>query len=147
MEVLEATSFENLINENMSVQKGEEEFGAVDASAGFFLTNTGMLSDDETGLIVEMDEVSDSDPTLNLTVYNDGEGLGENTLDTKMRFSFNKWFYVFNVTLVSEESYNGVSEITMQPAAQRAAYDLMGRRVQQPVKGLYIINGKKYLVK
>jgi uncharacterized protein YlzI (FlbEa/FlbD family) len=26
-------------------------------------------------------------------------------------------------------------------------YDLQGRRVAQPTKGLYIVNGKKYIVK
>ena len=38
-------------------------------------------------------------------------------------------------------------EISVQGAESNAIFDLQGRRVAQPVKGLYIVNGKKVVVK
>lgn len=41
----------------------------------------------------------------------------------------------------------GVKEISVEAAADAAIYDLQGRRVNKAGKGLYIINGKKTLLK
>lgn len=143
---LEANSFENLVNENMTVQNGEETFGATDPSAGFFLNDKGWLAESETPITVEVQEPSNDNTKLEFYVYNDGESFAGKQLDTKFRFEFNDWFYVFNVSMVPETTYTGISEVKSQPA-QNVVFDLSGRRVQQATKGLYIINGKKYVVK
>lgn len=47
-------------------------------------------------------------------------------------------------------NFGGVTGIETVATAQQnggQAYDLQGRRVAQPAKGLYIVNGKKYIVK
>ena len=49
--------------------------------------------------------------------------------------------YVFEPT-ASVEKIEAVEE-----NAETVIYDLSGRRVMNPVRGLYIINGKKVLVK
>ena len=36
-----------------------------------------------------------------------------------------------------------ISDAAAEPAVEGAAYDLQGRRVSEPQKGLYIVNGKK----
>ena len=41
----------------------------------------------------------------------------------------------------------GVEEMTEQRAKSKEAYDLTGRKVAKPSKGIYIINGKKVIVK
>jgi len=143
---LEANSFENLVNENMTVQNGEETFGVTDPSAGFFLDDKGWLAESETPITVEVQEPSNDNTKLEFYVYNDGESFAGKQLDTKFRFEFNNWFYVFNVNMVPETTYTGISEVKSQPA-QNVVFDLSGRRVQQATKGLYIINGKKYAVK
>ena len=91
--------------------------------------------------------MSNDDPNLKVTIYNDGESFADKKIDTQFRYEFADWFYLFNVSLVPEETYTGVAELKAQPAKQNAIYDLSGRRVEKAVKGLYIINGKKYLVK
>jgi len=146
MAKLEATSFENLVNENMSALNGEDSFGTVDATAGFFMADNGWMADDGK-IIFEFDEVSDDNPVLTVNTYNEGESFAGKTAETAFRFEFNNWFYLFNVTLMSEESYNGVSDVKLMPAKSTAIYDLSGRRVQQATKGLYIQNGKKFFVK
>lgn len=98
-------------------------------------------------LTIELDEVSNDNPVLTLTTYNDGESFAQKSLNTQFRYEFNKWFYIFNVNLIGEEIYNGISEVKAQPSMQNVIYDLSGRRVKQASKGLYIINGKKYLIK
>ncbi|MCR4603465.1 MAG: hypothetical protein K5683_08055 [Prevotella sp.] len=144
--MLESNSFENLVNENMTVQSGEDTFGSIDPTAGFYLADNGWLANSETPMIFEMEEVNDSDPNLNITIYNDGESFANKTVETKFRYSYNNWFYVFNVTLMPEDKYTGIDEVKV-PASQNVIYDLSGRRVQKATKGLYIINGKKYVVK
>ena len=47
----------------------------------------------------------------------------------------------FDVTTV------GISNIAASQTAENAIYNLQGQRVEQTVKGLYIVNGKKVLVK
>ena len=144
---LEANSFENLVNEKMAVQSGEDAFAPIDATAGFYLKDNGWLSFEESDLTVEVDEVSNDNPVLTLITYNDGESFAGKSLNTQFRYEFNKWFYIFDVNLVPEEVYSGVSEVKTQQPMQNVIYDLSGRRVKQANKGLYIINGKKYLVK
>ena len=41
----------------------------------------------------------------------------------------------------------GINEIESETPAKEGIYDLFGRRVENPSKGIYIINGKKVLVK
>ena len=62
-------------------------------------------------------------------------------------FVQNGWNYRFNVTFKGEDA-TGISEVAA-PAAQKTVkiFDLSGRRVMKPTKGLYIMDGKKVLVK
>lgn len=39
------------------------------------------------------------------------------------------------------------AKITTEEPTQRIVYDLQGRRVKNPTKGLYIVNGKKVIIK
>ena len=45
------------------------------------------------------------------------------------------------------EVLTGVEEVKTENGKVKAIYDLQGRKVAEPVKGIYIINGKKVLVK
>ncbi len=52
------------------------------------------------------------------------------------------------VTIDETGNYtNGINDIIISNKAKSGIYDLMGRRVSKTTKGLYIVNGKKYLVK
>lgn len=54
----------------------------------------------------------------------------------------------FTFTFSNDEEVTGIENLT--PAlseGEEAVYDLQGRRVAQPTKGLYIVNGKKVIVK
>ena len=51
------------------------------------------------------------------------------------------------LALVYGEEANGLTEITNIKSSDSQYFDLQGRRVAQPTKGLYIVNGKKVFIK
>ena len=55
-----------------------------------------------------------------------------------------KLVHAFNVVFGDE---TGISEVVRDGEKESAIFDLSGRRVAKPAKGLYIVNGKKILVK
>ena len=50
----------------------------------------------------------------------------------------------FTILPLSEEEITGVDRLSGSVSQQNAFYNLKGQQVAQPVKGLYIHNGKKY---
>jgi hypothetical protein len=50
-------------------------------------------------------------------------------------------------TMVFEDEPTGISDVRSNMEDVRDFYDLQGRRVAQPTKGLYIVSGKKVIVK
>ena len=48
---------------------------------------------------------------------------------------------------ILEMDYTGIDEVKGEDENVKAFYDLQGRKVETPTKGIYIINGKKKLVK
>ena len=52
-----------------------------------------------------------------------------------------------NVTQFSVDGITGISKVENGVNASATIYDINGRRLQQTVKGLNIINGRKVLVK
>lgn len=54
--------------------------------------------------------------------------------------------YSSRINIIYDEA-NGISTVEAQPADAEAIYSLNGVRVNQPVKGIYVKNGKKFVVK
>ena len=53
-----------------------------------------------------------------------------------------------NVMIVTPEAYaDGVSEAQVATESNAVIYDLQGRQVANPVKGIYVVNGKKVVIK
>ena len=51
-----------------------------------------------------------------------------------------------NLTLCNDDEYLGISNAETA-VKNGAVYDLSGRKIVNPVKGIYIQNGKKFVVK
>jgi hypothetical protein len=47
----------------------------------------------------------------------------------------------------NETVHTSVCSLTVSPSASGAVYNLNGQRVTNPAKGLYIVNGKKTVMK
>lgn len=106
---------------------------------------------------------TDDSEALFSVVYDDIEGqfvasiFGESTdndilYTTTLYYRYDYSRYAFNITLTTSEDLVGISALSAtQDTANTGLYDLSGRRLTANTKtlapGLYIVNGKKVLVK
>ncbi|MCM1313318.1 MAG: DUF4859 domain-containing protein [Bacteroides sp.] len=85
-----------------------------------------------------------------MTALEDGE-----MYTTKLALDYNDQRYVYNLKLVNDATYTGISSVGADNQADNGVvYDLSGRVVRTNAasvaglaKGVYILNGKKYIVK
>lgn len=152
MNILYTEALDDMLNDDHLLvlkalpEEGDPEYtSAMSATTGFFLNNDGLF--DENGKLII--EVSDESTIDNVIFYitNTGDSFADKTASTTLLFTYDGWYYKYNVAFVSEEYYNnGVADLTVKQPTY-AIYDLSGRRVENLTKGLYIMNGKKFFVK
>ena len=142
--------FDNMLHDNhiMLPLNDEEYTAAMQASTGVMLGENGLFDEDGAYILEIGDEGSTIEQTI-INIYNMGdESFAGKEAYSKFCFTFNDWNYLFNVKLVDAKSYLGINDVNADTRnGNGAIYDLMGRKVEKATKGLYIINGKKYLVK
>jgi hypothetical protein len=107
------------------------------------------FSYDENGAAIEnMDNAVftcgfSEDNTMRAYVFND-EDL-DKEFHTVLYLNYNKKYYAFNITIVKDVT--GIKTIESDSTRSGRIYDLSGREVEHPVKGIYIRNGKKFVMK
>ena len=149
MEKLECTDLGNLITDNhvlMPINNEGAYSEPLQGMAGVFFDENGYTVDEGSYLF----EVADDSPVdkVKFTISNFGESFAGKMITTKILFTFNKWNYLFNTKFESAAEYEeGVKSVELNAKNNGQIFDLMGRRVDQATKGLYIVNGKKYIVK
>lgn len=100
--------------------------------------------DIEGSILIVFEEDGD-DILLNISSLN---AVPDNFIATgKFCFQIDNKQYVYNVRFVSPATFTGISEIGSGKSANSKYFDLQGRQVFQPKRGLYIMNGKKVIVK
>ena len=73
---------------------------------------------------------------------------GKAITDNKAFLKLDSSFAGMNVMMVSAEDYaDGINEAVVATDNNGTMYDLQGRQVSNPTKGLYIVNGKKMVIK
>jgi hypothetical protein len=141
-------------------EKGNESF--VESGSDYYIDGKGYYTED-VAINISYDEDKTEGNEVTFTIYNTGVDVdAASVIPTKILFTvtessapadFKKrtWGYLLNVSLYgSEEAYQqalGVEDL--KPAAKTAGaiFDLSGRRVAAPAKGLYIQDGKKIIFK
>ena len=125
----------------------DDTYADVDLTAGFNIdANGNWVESDANAIILELSNETAGN-TLALNITNNGISLETGkSIDAKIAFEKDFWRYLFNVSFIDAEAYAGVSEVTVAPK-NNVMYDLMGRQLTKAAKGLYIMNGKKVLVK
>ena len=68
-----------------------------------------------------------------------------NVYTTVLYVKYNNKYYAFNITVGNSDS--AVKGLDADAKKEGRIYDLAGRVVKQPTKGLYIKDGKKILIK
>ena len=87
-------------------------------------------------------------PTKKFTFSSMGEDVEDGTIyATKVALKSDTGYYVFNITAGTENTLTGINGVAAAKAKAGKIYDISGREVTAPVKGLYIQDGKKYIVK
>lgn len=135
-------------DDNMRLQTAEgtlsEEFYTPEV--GFYLKMDGSANGEAGDFIVEVAEDEENEDAAVFTVYNlKGYKLSDQ-VKSRLAFDQKGWLYVMNLTLCNDDEYLGISNAETA-VKNGAVYDLSGRKVVNPVKGIYIQNGKKFVVK
>lgn len=82
----------------------------------------------------------DNDPEGNASIYIAADGIYDVT------FTFNQATKEVSATAVRTDT-DGISQIAGDVKAKNVVFNLQGHRVSTPKQGVYIINGKKVVVK
>lgn len=91
----------------------------------------------------------ETDPEVKLYLGYYGNVTEDTGYSTKVALVYDGKAYVFNIVIAgSEEKATGISNVNGEKEnTVKGIYTLAGQRVKSASKGLYIINGKKVLVK
>ena len=147
-------SYLKLIGLTVPEEEGDEPdevFKSVDSwtDGGFVNAQGYFIGEDINGIEIGLDEDSFADGKINFHVWNNPEAgisfADGNTVKTKLCISKAGWYYIYNVTLMSQEAYEtaGVSTVKAVKTANGLIYNLAGQRVDKNYKGLVIKDGKK----
>ena len=152
---VEVLGIENLIDflnaNNMKIQTEEGFTYGIQATTGAFIDEAGNSTEEEKGLCFTIYEDGTKDNIANFGIANfDLAWEAGKTLDSKICFAKDGWYYLYNVTFVDQEAYaayTGINGVNVAGKTAKAVYDLTGRKVIKPAKGLYIMDGKKVILK
>jgi hypothetical protein len=91
-----------------------------------------------------------SDGTIYVLNYTAANGVGFYKLKSGKTLGVGKAYLTYSgeareYFLFDETT--GIEDINRETITNNRYYDLQGRRVSQPTKGLYIVNGKKFVIK
>ncbi len=129
----------------------DEIFKSVDSwtDGGFVNAQGYFIGEDINGIEVGLDEDSFDGTNIDFHVWNNPEAgisfADGNTVKTKLCISKAGWYYIYNVTLMSQEAYAaaGISTVKTAKTGNGQIYNLAGQRVDKSYKGLVIKDGKK----
>ena len=129
----------------------DEIFKSVDSwtDGGFVNAQGYFIGEDINGIEVGLDEDSFDGTNIDFHVWNNPEAgisfADGNTVKTKLCISKAGWYYIYNVTLMSQEAYAaaGISTVKTAKTDNGQIYNLAGQRVDKSYKGLVIKDGKK----
>lgn len=121
---------------------------------GFYTAVPNMLD----GLFFTLQGYYDIEGPIQVTFDKDGDKVKLYTYSTEAvpeDFSVKAQFcfemegkrYVYHVTLCSSDIYTGIKAIDSDSRNNGQIYDLSGRKVQKPTRGIYIQNGRKMVIK
>ena len=117
------------------------------------LTTSASSNTDDNNLVGVNDPAGKTSDGTMYVLNNGSKGVGFYKLTSGKTLGVGKAYLTYSG--VTAPSFFGFGETTsiesiaksQQPTANGPYYDLQGRRVAQPTKGLYIVNGKKVVIK
>lgn len=133
----------------------EDTFAAVDSwTDGGFVNEEGyFIGEDDKGIEVGLTEESFNEGNIDFHVWNNPDAgisfADGKTVKTQLCISKGGWYYIYNVTLMSQEKYSetGISGVKSLKIGKNVLYNLAGQRVGSSYKGIVIKDGKKAVLK
>ena len=127
-------------------------FGAILGwNDGGFVDGNGLSIDDDLGINIRFDEESVNGNNVDIVVWNNPDSgisfADGKTVETKLAVSNAGWYYVYEITLGTEETLAGIKTVKTAKAGNGLIYNLAGQRVDESYKGLVIKNGQKMIQK
>ena len=118
---------------------------------GGFVDGKGLVIDDDMGINIRFDEESVNGNNVDIVVWNNPDSgisfADGNVVKTKLAVSNAGWYYVYNITLGTEETLAGIAPVKTVKAGNGLIYNLAGQRVDASYKGLVLKNGQKMIQK
>ena len=118
---------------------------------GGFINGNGLSIDDDMGINIRFDEESVDGNNVDMVVWNNPDSgidfSDGKTVQTKLAVSQSGWYYIYNITLGTEETLAGISPVKAVKVDNGYIYNLSGQRVDASYKGLVIKNGQKLIQK
>ena len=147
-----------LIGQTVPEEEGDlpdEVFMTVDSwtDGGFVNAQGYFIGEDINGIEVGLDEDSFNENKIDFHVWNNSDSgisfADGNTVKTRLCISKAGWYYIYNVTLMSQDAYKaaGISAVKAAKTGNGLVYNLAGQRVDASYKGLVIKDGKKAIQK
>ena len=147
-----------LIGQTVPEEEGDlpdEVFMTVDSwtDGGFVNAQGYFIGEDINGIEVGLDEDSFNENKIDFHVWNNPDSgisfADGNTVKTRLCISKAGWYYIYNVTLMSQDAYKaaGISAVKAAKTGNGLVYNLAGQRVDASYKGLVIKAGKKAIQK
>lgn len=103
------------------------------------------------GINIRFDEESVNGNNVDIVVWNNPDSgisfADGKTVETKLAVSNAGWYYVYEITLGTEETLAGIKTVKTAKAGNGLIYNLAGQRVDDSYKGLVIKNGQKMIQK
>ena len=154
----EQGSVMKLIGQTVPEEEGDlpdEVFMTVDSwtDGGFVNAQGYFIGEDINGIEVGLDEDSFNENKIDFHVWNNPDSgisfADGNTVKTRLCISKAGWYYIYNVTLMSQDAYKaaGISAVKAANTGNGLVYNLAGQRVDASYKGLVIKDGKKAIQK
>lgn len=160
VEILSAEDATDLLDGTIKSSYKNEDGNTVweEIQPDYFINADGYYAED--GINIAYDEDLTEGNVVGFNIYNDKTEVA-GTVSTKLIFTKFEdsaeegyarrgWNYQFNISLMGEEAYKealGVATLNVVNKNTGAIYDLSGRKVTKAAKGLYIKDGKKFIVK
>lgn len=114
---------------------------------GLAFTDKGVCVQEDPFMFFDA-ELNEDGKSITVTSYAISEVAEDFSAIGTICFLLDGKRYVINVKFVSEAIFTGITEHHSVPhTSQSAVYDLQGRQVVKTQRGLYIQNGRKYMVK
>ncbi len=118
-----------------------------DVYVGFPFGADGLLVDPEANPDDIVFYLGVEDGQFVATVMDEAILEGNKSFLCHLAFQYGDARYICNMTVTSKENADGIDRVVVKNVKDTNTYDLSGRLVNAPAKGLYIQNGKKIFVK